>query len=237
MAISDPAVVGDTGNRNSAFHLGQGDHRVAIEFMSGPRADGIVAFPVADLQPARDTFGALDGFDEHVFDIDGDEIRSLRPKASAVSGCNVVVIQYPAAMLDRQADEVDPPHELPLQRLDHLAIIPADFDECTRYWTEVLGVPVVAEHDGPAFLLRQLQAGDLVVELLTPHDRSSPLAVDPPGIMPLIAVEVDDLDACIAHARARGFTVPDAVEAPGRVRSTIDAPQLGGLSIQLLQYV
>ena len=103
----------------------------------------------------------------------------------------------------------------------------------------MLGVPVYAELAGPGFLIRQLKVGDVMVELLASDDPNGPLAGAVPGLRPTVACEVEDLEASVALARERGFTVPDSrVGAlPGTLVAVIPPEELAGLSLQLLQYL
>jgi len=55
----------------------------------------------------------------------------------------------------------------------------------------------------------------------------------------MCAFEVDDLDASVALARERGFTVTDPSTGvlPGTRTATIPPDQLNGMAMQLLEYV
>ena len=206
------------GDASSAAREG---NVVAVELVQGNDPSHVVAFRMDDLEPARGMFGA--DYEE----TDG----TLRPRNTTAAGCGVLLLERPPAC---EAT----PHELPLKRVDHLALIPPDYEAGTRYWTDVLGVPVHAELESPTFWIRQMKVGDVMVELLRPKP-GGPMADAAPGMIPVVACEVDDLAACIEDARSRGFEVPDLATGPlpGTVRATVDATQLGGLSLQLLQYV
>ena len=72
-----------------------------------------------------------------------------------------------------------------------------------------------------------------------PASPDSPLAARPPGLSRMVAFEVDDLDAAVEQARARGFDVPDGRDGilPGTRVASIAANQLSGLTLQLLEYI
>src|SRR5262249_35457243 len=74
-----------------------------------------------------------------------------------------------------QPGTTPPAHTFPLQRLDHLAAVTPDLDEKTRFWAEVLGVPVAGEVVTPTTVIRQLRFWDAVLELLGPASPDSPL--------------------------------------------------------------
>jgi catechol 2,3-dioxygenase-like lactoylglutathione lyase family enzyme len=130
-------------------------------------------------------------------------------------------------------------HGFPLKRLDHLAAVCRDLEEQTRFWINVLGVPLAGEVTTPTLVIRQFKIGDAVIELLGPASADSPLRQRPPGLVSLASWEVPDLDAAVSQARLAGFTVTDP--APGALprsrTATIPAVELGGLTMQLLQYV
>lgn len=130
-------------------------------------------------------------------------------------------------------------HAFPLKRLDHLATVTPDLEGTTRFWTDVLGVPVTGEVVTAAMVIRQLTIGDAVLELLGPTTPDSPVARRPPGLVSMAAFAVDGLDAAVAQARAAGFAVPDPAPGvlPGTRTATIPADQLANMAMQLLEYV
>lgn len=125
------------------------------------------------------------------------------------------------------------------KRLDHLAAVAPDLEDATRYWTETLGVPVFGEVRTPMMIIRQFKIGDAILELLGPATPDSPVAARSPGLAGMIAVEVPDLAAAVAAARAAGFSPPDPATGvlPGTRTATVPAAELGGLGLQLLEYV
>jgi len=130
-------------------------------------------------------------------------------------------------------------HAFPLKRLDHLAAMTPNLEGATRFWSEVLGVPVHGEIRGPGIIIRQLKMGDAILELLGPDGPDSRLSGRPAGLSSMCAFEVDDLDAAVALARERGFTAPEPNKGilPGTRVATIPGAELGGLGLQLLEYV
>lgn len=131
-----------------------------------------------------------------------------------------------------------PVHDLPLQRLDHLAAVAHDLDAITAYWTDMLGVAVAGEVRTATLLIRQLRLGDAVLELLAGASPDSPLHQRPPGLVSMASWEVADLPAAVAHARAAGFPVPDPAPGPlpGTRIAIVPAAELAGVNLQLLQY-
>jgi catechol 2,3-dioxygenase-like lactoylglutathione lyase family enzyme len=261
IVATPPGPAADTANDNCFFNFGGPERFVAVEYITlrdrevavaDPSQNDLVAlvdagggayfvgFAVESLEAARDAFGATGGFVEtavHV--LDGVEIKLLRPHGTATIGCSILLLEYPPEILAVQGEHASTVHNFPLQRLDHLAIIPTDFDASTRYWTDVLGVPLRGEIEAPGIVIRQLQVGDVVVELLHPTSDAGPLAATPSGLLQMIACEVDDVTACAALARERGFTASDPAPGvlPGTSLSRIPPDELAGLSLQLLEYV
>ncbi len=127
----------------------------------------------------------------------------------------------------------------PLKRLDHLAVVTHDLEEKTKFWADVLGVPVAGEVTTPALVIRQLRIGEAVLELLGPASADSPLWKRPPGLVSMASWEVDDLDGAVRQAREAGFAVPDPAPGPlpGTRITTIQGSDLAGVNMQLLQYV
>jgi len=130
-------------------------------------------------------------------------------------------------------------HALRLKRLDHLAAAAPNHERVTRYWNEHLGIPTWGEIVTKTTVIRQMKIGDAIVELLGPASADSPIHSRKPGLSSMTAFEVPDLDAAVATARDRGFTVsdPETGSLPGTRVARVPADELCGLGLQLLQYV
>ena len=130
-------------------------------------------------------------------------------------------------------------HSLKLKRLDHLAAAAPNLEETTRFWVDVLGIPVWGEIVTATTVIRQMKIGDAILELLGPAGPDSPLRSRPPGLSSMTAFEVPELEAAVATARAAGFTISDPATGtlPGTRVARIPAGELSGLGLQLLQYV
>jgi hypothetical protein len=209
-----------TTPEHCVFSVGDNENVVAVEFVTQSARDRDAA---AD--PCVLTFVVDDVAGAH-------EVLSAQRANTDTSGCRFVLVE-------RAAPAGASPNTFPLRRIDHLAVLPADLEAATRYWVEVLGVPMYAQIDTPTLIIRQMKVGDLMVELLAPAGAESHLTGMAPGMRPMIACEVDDVTACVSLARERGFTIPDAAAGflPGTLTATIAASDVAGLSIQLLQYV
>lgn len=173
---------------------------------------------------------------------DGSVICEVVRPESMAGGCEVGIVQYPEAIPDRTERHREQglfAHTFPLKRADHVAIFVTDLAGASKFWNDVLGAPTVGEITTPAMIIRQIQAGDVMVELLAASSPESPLASRPGGLASMVAFEVADLDAAVAQARERGFTAPDSEPGviPGTVRSSIPAGECAGLGVQLIAYV
>ncbi|HEY7295855.1 MAG TPA: VOC family protein [Dehalococcoidia bacterium] len=130
-------------------------------------------------------------------------------------------------------------HAFPLKRLDHLAVIAPDLESETRFWRDVMDVPLAGEIASPALIIRQMGIGDAMLELLGPASPDSPMASRPPGLVSVIAFEVQNLDAALTEAQRRGFHPSPAEPGvlPRTRRAAIPPDQFSGITLQLLQYV
>jgi hypothetical protein len=164
IVVTPPGPAADTANNNCFFNFGGPEHFVAVEYITirdrerveadpsqhdllrlvdGGGGAYFIGFSVGDLTPARAVFDMRGGFDEttvHV--LDDAVIRILRPHDTAAIGCRILLLEYPPEILAVQAEQASAPHGFPLERLDHLAILTADLETTTRYWTDVLGAPL-----------------------------------------------------------------------------------------------
>lgn len=174
---------------------------------------------------------------------DGSKICDIALLPTQASGAvNVALVQYTQPRGETHASLSDAgllTHALPVKRLDHLAAIAPDLENTTRFWTDVLGIPVSGEIATPAMIIRQFKIGDAIMELLGPASADSPMRSRSAGLISMTALEVPDLAAAVAHARSAGFTAPDPATGvlPGTRTATIPAGELSGLGLQLLEYV
>ena len=130
-------------------------------------------------------------------------------------------------------------HTFPVRRLDHLAAVARNLDAQTHFWTNVLKVPLFGEVVTPKMIIRQFKIGDAIIELLGAASADSPIHQRAPGLISMMALEVEDIAAAVAQARATGFSIPDPATGvlPGTITATIPATEMNGLALQLLQYV
>jgi hypothetical protein len=91
-------------------------------------------------------------------------------------------------------------------------------------------------------LIDQIPCGQCNIELVSPASEDSPLAQtiaeQGQGAIPMVSIEVQDLDAEIARYRAAGIEVPDAEPSllPGGRRTSIPAEAAFGMAIQLIAF-
>ena len=99
---------------------------------------------------------------------------------------------------------------LPLRRIHHAAIICADYARSKHFYTQVLGLAVVAEHYREARrswkLDLALPDGSQVELFSFPGAPARPSYPEAQGLRHL-AFEVDDVDRCKALLEARGVAV------------------------------
>lgn len=150
-----------------------------------------------------------------------------------LAGMNIALI--PADAVSQNVGELT----FPLRRMDHLAAVAPDFDVKTRFWTDTLGVPLGGEVTSPNMNIRQFRFGEAVVELLGASSPESPIHSRPPGLLSMTSWEVPRLNEAFILARERGFIPSDPATGvlPGTRIATIPAQQLGGVNMQLLEYV
>ena len=144
-------------------------------------------------------------------------------------------------MLDFRPPRVEsaPEHRFPLRRMDHLAAVTPELEKSCTYWEQTLGLPITGKLATATLLIRQIRLDDVVLELLAANSADSPIHQRPPGLVSLISWEVDDVKAASEQARSAGFSpsAPAAGPLPGSRISTIPAGELGGLTMQLLEWL
>lgn len=257
----------ETGTANRAVFVGtSADEACYLELISVFDAEAARTSGRADYIESAERGGGMVGLSFGVSDVEATSVKlSKRGHAAPVQAihrddgskvCDVAtietggslpfrvsVIQYPEnwhARYERSLAAGRFAHAFPLKRLDHMAAVAPDLDGATRYWKEVFEVPVFGEVRTPTLIIRQLKVGDAILELLGPASAESPMASRPASLISMAAWEVSGrLDGAVALARERGFTVsdPEAGVLPGTRRASIPAGELGGVGMQLLEYV
>lgn len=251
------------GTENRALFVGSGENDFYLEFLAIPdrgRAMAAAAARTAIYLDALDggkgvarlmlgtndlagLVAAASGGIESISREGGSKIGEV----TALEGipnlaANVGAIQYTEARDAQHARREAAgyfAHSFPLKRLDHLAVMAPNIEASTEAWSNILGVAVYGEVRGRAMIIRQMKIGDAIVELLGPESPETPLASRPPGLGSMAAWEVDDLDAAVATARARGFSPSEPATGvlPGTRVATIPGAELAGVGMQMLEYV
>ena len=158
-----------------------------------------------------------------------------------------VAFIHPRGMYGVLIELAQPPagaHTSSAKGFDHLAVRTTSPAELMETWGRVLGVSV-ANRIGPmddGMVLEQVPCGQCNIEIISAASEDSPYAktlVDQPmGAIPMVSIEVQDLDAEVARYRAAGIEVPDPTPSllPGARRTSIPAEAAFGMAIQLITY-
>ena len=125
------------------------------------------------------------------------------------------------------------------KRIDHVEIVPSDFDRSLNFYSEVLGfkererIPIVGHPT-----LREvayLDLGDTTLELLRYESPESRLSHVPHVGYRAMALEVDSMDSAITYLAEKGIRPSLApIDAGGSLRAEITDPD--GLPIELRQW-
>lgn len=234
LSVVDEAKARESGREHYIESAARGGGTVAI------------AFGVSDLaQAARDLEAA--GYPAPVTAVhrtDGSKVCDVaQVDTHGAMPFAITLIQYPETWEARHARSREAgrfAHGFPLKRLDHLAAVTPDLEGARACWTDVLRVPVHGEIRAPQMTILQMKVGNAIFELLGPAGPDSPMAGRPAALASMAAWEVSGrLDDAVALARQRGFTCsdPEAGVIPGTRRASIPAGELGGVGMQLLEYV
>ncbi|MBJ6750225.1 VOC family protein [Geomonas anaerohicana] len=95
------------------------------------------------------------------------------------------------------------------KRIDHIEIIPTDFDRSVKFYTEVLGFSIkeqMAVAAAPLEEIAYLALGDTVLELMRVKDPTITTAEPWSTGYRMMALEVEDMDAALAYLAGKGIT-------------------------------
>lgn len=133
-------------------------------------------------------------------------------------------------------------HASTAKGFDHLAVSVKDQQVAATTWHGIAGFNLVNTIKTATITIGQIQAGQCMIELITPTSPDSPMATrleeQGESASSMVAIEVPDVAAEVARYRAAGITLDDATPGalPNSLRTSISADQAFGLSIQLIQF-
>lgn len=124
------------------------------------------------------------------------------------------------------------------KRIDHIEIIPRDFETAMTFYVDVLGftvkqrMPVAVP---PLEEIAYLALGDTVLELMRVKDAVSPFDAAWQTGYRMMAVEVEDMGAAVAYLTEKGVAITwGPVDLGGTKRAEIQDPD--GIKIELRQW-
>ena len=124
------------------------------------------------------------------------------------------------------------------KRIDHIELIPSDFDKSLAFYTGVLGftvkqrIPVAAP---PLQEIAYLSLGDTVLELLRVSEPAC-ATTEPWGIgYRLMALEVEDMDQAVEYLAEQGVPITWGPVDLGKSKRA-EIHDVDGLSIELRQW-
>ena len=124
------------------------------------------------------------------------------------------------------------------KRIDHVEIIPTDFERAIEFYVSVLGFTVKERFPVAAAPLKEiafLALGDTVLELISvKQPAAAPRGQWQAGYRAM-AIEVEDMDSAIKYLAGKGIAITWGPADTGRsIRAEIQDPD--GLPIELRQW-
>jgi methylmalonyl-CoA/ethylmalonyl-CoA epimerase len=105
-------------------------------------------------------------------------------------------------------------------RIDHIAVVTDDIQKALKFWQDALGMEISRTEDVPAekSLVAFLPAGESEIELVQPASLDTGLAryLEKRGSgMHHICLEVDDIEAMLAHLKEKGIQLINETPVAG----------------------
>ncbi len=129
-----------------------------------------------------------------------------------------------------------------MKKVNHVAIVVADIDEATKFWRDILGIPLHHVEDVPSQKSKVafMPVGDTEVELVQPTSEDSGVAkflAEKGGGMHHLCFEVEDCAATMAELKEKGVRLlseePNVL--PGRKMAFIHPKSTGGVLVELYE--
>jgi len=243
LRVTGDEVIDEQGVRGVLLEVGENE----IELIQPVRDDTGVARFLESRGPTLHHYCfATDDIAGELERIKGIEVE-LIDQAPRRGLAGQVAFIHPRSMNGVLVELAQPPagaHTSSAKGFDHLAVRTNDAAALTASWERVLGLGVAARI-GPfnGTLIDQVPCGQCTIKILSPETADAPLArqiaEQGQGAVPMVAVEVQDLDAEIARYRAAGIEMPDARPSllPNALVSSVPASAAFGMAIQLISYL
>ena len=129
-----------------------------------------------------------------------------------------------------------------MKKVNHVAIVVADIDEATKFWRDILGIPLHHVEDVPSQKSKVafMPVGDTEVELVQPTSEDSGVAkflAEKGGGMHHLCFEVEDCAATMVELKEKGVRLlseePNVL--PGRKMAFIHPKSTGGVLVELYE--
>ncbi len=123
------------------------------------------------------------------------------------------------------------------KRIDHVEIVPADFEETISFYTQILGFRIRERRRVDSPLLEEivfLELGDTVMEVFSVTN-PAPASTEPWQVgCKRICLEVDSMEGAVEYLKSKGIKITlGPVKSGTAMRASFDDPS--GLSVELRQ--
>ncbi|MFC1907595.1 VOC family protein [Chloroflexota bacterium] len=124
------------------------------------------------------------------------------------------------------------------KRIDHTEIIPIDYDDTLKFYTEVLGFTLEEKKKvdkPPMHEIAYLQLGDTILEVMAVTD-PPPVSKEPWQVgFKRIALEVESMDKAVEYLKTKGIEMKvGPVNLGSSMRAEFE--EINGLSIELREW-
>lgn len=123
------------------------------------------------------------------------------------------------------------------KRIDHIELVPADFEKTLKFYTEILGFEIQTRRKverPPLEELAFIKLGDIVIELFSVK-APAPVSTEQWQVgCRKIALEVEDVDKAIEYLKAKGVEISRQPVTVGALR-VAGIKDTDGLTIELIQ--
>jgi len=124
------------------------------------------------------------------------------------------------------------------KRIDHVEIIPSDFERTIEFYTDILGFKIKTRRKidrDPINEIIFIELGDTVVELISIRNPAPKSAAEWEVGYTSMAIEVEDMDRAIEYLKTKGVKISrEPVVIGTSKRAEIKDPD--GLTIELRQW-
>lgn len=243
LTVTEDRVVEEQGVRGVLLQVGENE----IELLEPVREDtGVARFLQSRGPTMHHICLATDDIVAELARLKAQDVQLIdESPRNGLAG--LVAFIHPKAMRGVLVELAQPPagaHTSTAKGFDRIGLQTSDLDAAGKLWHDICGLDIARRHEVPeaGMTIGEMPCSQVIIDVLAPSSVdgvfAQKIAAEGERAISAVVLQVPDVDAAVAHYRARGARISDAQPGsyPGTREAVIDATDAFGLAIMFRQY-